>query len=124
LLPKVERARHTRHVRPANLALKFLLELAAFASLAYWGWHVGNTVTGVVLAIAAPVAAIVVWGLFAAPRATRRLPLRWRAPLELGVFALAAIALFAAGQPALAVAFALVVAVNAIGLTLWRQWET
>jgi hypothetical protein len=110
-------------MRVANLAVKFLLELAAFASLAYWGWHVGSTITGILVAIAAPAAAIAIWGLFAAPRARRRLPLAWRVPLELGVFVLAAVALGVSGHPALAVSFALVVVINALGLTAFHQWE-
>ncbi|WP_415100168.1 DUF2568 domain-containing protein [Nocardioides sp.] len=50
-------------MRSLNLAVKFLLELAAFASLAVWGWQVGNTATGVVLAIAAPAVAIAMTAL-------------------------------------------------------------
>ena len=110
-------------MKPANLALKFLLELAAIAAFAYWGTTVGSGATAVVAAIAAPVAMIVVWAVFAAPTARRRLRLAARAPLELGVFGLDAAALATAGQPALAVALAAVVVANAALLTLFRQWE-
>jgi Protein of unknown function (DUF2568) len=41
-------------VRAANLALKFLLELAAIAALAYWGPTAADGVLAVVLAVAAP----------------------------------------------------------------------
>ncbi len=110
-------------MRALNLALKFLLELAAFAALAVWGWQTGSLLVGLVLAVAAPAVAVVVWGLFAAPRATRRLPTRWRVPLELGVFLLSSGALAAAGHPAIAVVFLGAVVVNALGLTAFRQWE-
>jgi Protein of unknown function (DUF2568) len=69
-------------LKSVNLAVKFLLELAAFAALAYWGATIGHGVWAVVLAIAAPLAAVIVWALFCAPRARRRLKLPARAPLE------------------------------------------
>jgi hypothetical protein len=111
-------------MRAANLALKFLLELAALAGLAVWGWHAGHSATRIVLAVAAPVAMGVVWGLFAAPRSARRVPIGWRVPLELGIFVLSAAALRASGHPELAVVFLLVVAMNVLGLTAFRQWES
>jgi len=111
-------------VRSLNLAVKFLLELAAFASLAVWGWQVGNTATGVVLTVAAPAAAIAIWAQYAAPRSPRRLPTPLRAPLELGVFLISAAALAAAGHPVLAGTFVLVAAANAIAMTALGQWES
>jgi len=110
-------------MRAANLVVKFLLELAAFASLAVWGWRVGDLASGIVLAVAAPAAAIAIWARYAAPKSPRRLPLRWRAPLELGIFGLSAAALAASGHPVLAGCFVVIAAVNALGLTVLRQWE-
>jgi hypothetical protein len=110
-------------LKSANLAVKFLLELAAFAALAYWGARTGHGGWAVVAAIAAPLAAVLVWGLFAAPRAKRRLPVAARAPLELAVFGLAAGGLAAAGAVTLAIVFGAVVIVNALLLTVFRQWE-
>ncbi len=110
-------------MKPANLAVKFLLELAAFAAFAYWGAETGTGATAVVLAILAPAAAVAIWSVFAAPRSSRRLPLAARAPLELGVFALAVVALAVAGSAVLAIAFGVVAALNAILLTVFRQWE-
>jgi Protein of unknown function (DUF2568) len=109
-------------LRTANLAVKFALEFAAVAAFAYWGATVAGGVVAVVLAIAAPLVAVVLWGRFAAPRAARRLPLRLRAPFELGVFALAALALLAASE-AVAIMFTSVVIANALLLTLLSQWE-
>jgi hypothetical protein len=110
-------------LKSANLAAKFLLELAAFAALAYWGAATGHRAWAVVLAIAAPVAAVIVWGLFCAPRARRRLPVVPRAPLELAVFGLAAAGLAAAGAVTLAIVFGAVVIVNAVLLTVFQQWQ-
>lgn len=110
-------------MRGLNLALKFVLELAALAAFGLWGASVADGAAAVLLAIGLPVVVAVLWGTFAAPRARRRLPLRLRAPFELGVFALAALALWAAESAALAVAFAAVAAVNALLLTAFGQWE-
>jgi hypothetical protein len=110
-------------IKPANLALKFLLELAAFAAFAVWGADVGSGASAVILAVAAPLVAVLLWGRFAAPRSARRLPLRSRVPFELGVFLLAALALLAAGHTVAAIVFAALVALNSLGLTAFDQWE-
>jgi hypothetical protein len=107
----------------ANLALKFLLELAAIAALAYWGATSTDGVLAVLLAILAPALFIVLWARFAAPRSDHRLPARSRVPFELGLFALAAVALAVARAPVLAAAFAVLVVVNAALLTVFDQWE-
>lgn len=112
-----------RGLSAANLAVKFLLELYALALLAYWGAAAGKGVLSVVLAIAAPLAMILVWGVFAAPRSARRLPTSARIPLELAVFALAAAAGYGAGAHVSAILFAAVTLVNAVGLTLLGQWD-
>jgi hypothetical protein len=77
----------------------------------------------VLLAIGLPVVVAILWGRFAAPRARRRLPLRLRAAFELGVFALAALALWQAASPALGAAFAVIAVVNAALLSVFHQWE-
>lgn len=110
-------------MRTTNLAVKFLLELAAIAALATWGASVGHGAVALVLAIVVPLAMIGLWGQLAAPRAPHRLPLRARAPFELAIFALAAVALAIAGHAVLAVAFAAIAAVNALLLTAFQQWE-
>ena len=110
-------------MRAANLLLKFLLELAAAASFAYWGADAASGAFAVVLALAAPAAMVVLWGAFAAPNSSRRLPAAARVPFELTVFVLAALALASAGSSALALTFALLVLGNAALLTLFDQWE-
>ena len=50
------------------LTVAFLSELAALAALALWGWSAGaSTGTKLLLAVAAPAVAGVLWGVFAAP---------------------------------------------------------
>jgi hypothetical protein len=110
-------------MKAANLALKFLLELAALAAFAYWGAKTGSGAVSILLAIAAPLAMIVVWGRFAAPRSPTRLPTPQRVPLELGVFALAALALLDAGDTGGAIVLATVATVNAALLSAFDQLE-
>jgi len=110
-------------LKDANLAVKFSLELAAIAAFALWGASLDGVLVSVVVGIAAPASAAVLWGLFAAPRSSRRLPTPARVPFELSVFALAGAALFALHWTAIATAFAAVVVVNALLLGLLDQWE-
>jgi hypothetical protein len=110
-------------LRALSLALKFLVELAAFAAFAYWGASVGSGAAAVVLAIVAPGLAIVLWGLFAAPRSRRRLATAARIPFELSVFALAIVALFVADAPVAAIVLAVLVATSTALLTRFDQWE-
>jgi len=106
-------------MRVFSLALKFLLELAAFAAFAFWGANAG----GVVLAIAAPALAIVLWSRFAAPRSGRRLPRAPRIAFELCVFVLAVVALLLADAMVAAIVLAVLVAVSTALLTGFDQWE-
>ena len=110
-------------MKPLNLAVKFLLELAALAAFGLWGASIASGVVAVLLAIGLPVVVAVLWGAFAAPRARRRLPLRLRAPFELAVFALAALALWQAESLAWGAALGVIAVVNAALLTVFDQWE-
>jgi hypothetical protein len=88
------------------LTVAFLAELAALAALAVWGWSLGDS-TGwrVVLAVAAPAVAAVLWGVFAAPRAPVRVP-ALTLLVKVVVFGAAVLALLSTGHPVLAVALA------------------
>jgi hypothetical protein len=77
----------------------------------------------VALAIATPLVAVLLWARFAAPRAAHRLPRSTRIPIELGVFLLAALALLTTGHAAAAIVFAVLVALNALALTAFDQWD-
>lgn len=52
---------------PANLALRFLLELAALVGLGMWGWSMTDGWFRVALAVAMPVVGAALWGTFAVP---------------------------------------------------------
>ena len=110
-------------VSGANLGLKFGLELVSLAAFGYWGASSVEGPGAVVLAVAAPAAMATVWGLYAAPRARRRLALPGRAVLELGVFGLACAALAGSGRDTLAAVLGGAVVVNAGLTTALGQWE-
>ena len=95
----------------ALLAVRFVLELAALAALAYWGFTEYDGVTAVLLGDGAPLVAAVVWGLFVSPKAKYGTPVR-QAIGEAAVFGAAVIALFAAGRPVLAIVFAALAVVD------------
>lgn len=108
--------------KTANLALAFLLELAALAAVAMWGWHVGHsTLSRWVFAGGAAVVWALVWGVFFSPNAAVKLP---AAAAEIGqwlMFVIALAALAATGRIALAVVFAVVVLVNRVLALGWHQ---
>jgi hypothetical protein len=110
-------------MRAANLALKFLLELAALGSFAIWGAGAESGALAVAHAILAPLIVALLWGRFAAPRSRHRLPRATRIPFELTVFALAVVALALAGHGLWAIVLGVVMAANAALLTAFDQWE-
>jgi hypothetical protein len=88
------------------LTVAFLSELAALAALALLGWSApGPTATRVLLAVALPLAAAGVWGLFAAPNATRGGPALTLA-VKVAVFGAGTLALLVTGHPWLALVLA------------------
>ena len=104
-------------LKAANLAFRFLLELAALAALVYWGLHTGATLLAdVLLAIAAPLAFATLWGLLAAPKAPWRLRDPWRMLFEAIAFALTAAALLDADQARLGGIFLVLALANALAV--------
>ena len=74
-------------IQSANLALRFLLELAALGALAYWGSQTGRVpITKVGLGVGAPLLAALVWGTFGSPSAPVTLSGPLHLLLELAVF--------------------------------------
>jgi hypothetical protein len=103
---------------PANLAFRFVLELAALAGMTMWGWQQAQGTFRYAIALGIPVLAAVLWGTFAVPHDPSRsgsAPVPVRGVLRLGIegvfFAFAAWALYAIGQRELSVI--LVIAVSA-----------
>ncbi len=110
-------------MKQINVALSFLLEVATLAAFAYWGFHAtANPWVRWLLAIGVPLAVIVVWGRYLAPKAAHRAGLTVGVAASSGLFGLAALALVAAGQPAAGVALLILAAVNRALVVAWRQW--
>lgn len=89
---------------PLNLALRFVLEVAALAAFAYWGWAWGDPWRWP-LAIGIPAIAAVVWAVFRTPgdsSAKDRTPVPVhgiiRLSIEMTFFGLAIVALFTAAS--------------------------
>jgi len=105
-----------------NLALAFLLELCMLAALGYWGFTLDQ---GLAIRVGAglglPVLAAVVWGLWMAPRAPKRLQEPLHLIVELLIFGLAIAALYTAGRPQLALAFGVIYAVNVVLRYVWER---
>jgi hypothetical protein len=102
----------TVKMNPLDLALRFVLELAALVGLGAWGWQLA----GYAGAVALPLVGAAAWGTFNVPgdpsrsgRAPVRVPGVARLLLELGFFAGGVYGTRAAGQPRLARAFAALV---------------
>lgn len=90
---------------PANLALRFALELAALAALSVWALARFDGVLGIALAVILPVIAATLWATFRVPgdvsasgRAPVPVPGIVRLLLELALFALGVLALVAAAH--------------------------
>jgi hypothetical protein len=106
----------------ANLALRFLLELAGLAAYCYWGFTVPTGLpTKLLVGLGLPVVAAVLWGVFASPKATVPLPDAAKLAFEVVWFGAAAVLLAAAGRLTLAIVFAVLVIVNRILLHVWPQ---
>jgi hypothetical protein len=106
-------SRGLRSIWYANEGLAFLLELAALAWLAWWGWTIGPGLAGrLLLGLGSPVLAAVLWGRYASPRPTVRLPLPGVLAVKAVVFLAASAALAAVVGWLAALGFALLCAAN------------
>jgi hypothetical protein len=118
----LERGAIMEVIKTANVALRFLLELCVLVALGYWGFRTGQGLFAKIgLGIGVPLLAAVVWGLFGAPGSPWQLHDPWHLFLEVVVFGAAAVALFAAGQRTLSIAFVGVFVLNRMLMYIWAQ---
>jgi len=102
-------------VLAANLALRFALELSALAAFAAFGLSLdAGIVVRILVAVVAVAIFVAVWGRWRAPKSEHQLAGPAGLVLELVIFALAALALVAAGAPVLAAIFAALVVINEV----------
>jgi hypothetical protein len=91
--------------RGLMLLLVFLLELAAIAALAWWGFALDASLWARLLAgIGVPLLAILLWGLYAAPHARYKIPAA-EITVKILVYGAATVALAAVGHITLAAIF-------------------
>ncbi len=90
---------------PANLALRFVLEMGALVAMGTWGWHRTAGPWRYLFAFAVPVVAMALWGVFAVPHDPSRsgnapvpVPGVLRLALEAGFFGFATWAMFSSGH--------------------------
>ncbi len=80
-------------MRSLNLAFRFILEMLVLLALFLWGKSMSDTLLiQLLLGVAAPAVVMLVWGLFVAPKASRRLEDPVRLVFEVVIFTLAALA--------------------------------
>ena len=102
-----------------NLAIRFFLEMAALLALGVWGWSLGEGIPSFLFAMATPMFAAAIWGIFTVPNDSSRsgnapipVPGAVRLIIELAFFASAAGALFATHYSTLAWVFGVIVIVH------------
>jgi hypothetical protein len=90
-------------IKLINLGVAFLLELAMLAALGYWGYQQGKkTMMKYAFAIGLPVIAMVLWGIFAAPKSQYRLDTPARVIFEVSLYTITAFLLYKSGHTTLA----------------------
>jgi hypothetical protein len=109
-------------LQSTNLALRFLLELCALAALGYWGFKLDKGIAmRIVFGLGSPLAWAVVWGIFGSPKAAVKLSAISHFILELLVFGLPSVALYAADKPNLALIYGMIVVINRLLMYVCKQ---
>jgi hypothetical protein len=104
---------------PANLAIRFLLELSALAAMAFWGWQQSDDPERYAFALLVPLVAAAAWGVFAVPGDRSRsgkapvvVPGAVRLGVEAAFFAFAVFALYKVGSKPFSAILAAAVSVH------------
>jgi hypothetical protein len=97
-----------------NDVVRFLLELFAIFSLGFWGFAAWAMPWNIVVGLATPAIAIVLWALFRSPKAVFTIDAFGRALVEIVVMAAAALAWWDLGLPIVAGIFAVTAVVSGV----------
>jgi hypothetical protein len=109
-------------MRRLNLGFRFILEMLALVALFLFGLSLSDDLpVQLVLAICLPLLAMTVWGLFVAPKASRRLDDPARLAVELVVWFAGVLAFGFAVSWILAILFGLAVFISLVLMFYWGQ---
>jgi hypothetical protein len=112
-------------MRSLNLIFRFVLELLVLVVLFLLGVSISESLLfQVVLGLGIPAIVILVWGLFVAPKASRRLPDPARLVLEVVVWSLGALGLALVAGLLPALLFGAAVAINLGLMFYWGQRDS
>lgn len=108
-----------------TLFLAFILEVGAILAIGYAGFHYDlPTIFQIILGIGLPVLFILFWGLYMAPKATKRLELKSYRIVKLGLFIGAGGMLLSVNEPIWAISFLILVAVDELLLLVLFKGRT
>ena len=111
-----------RSMKRLNLAFRFILEMLVLVALVLFGWSRSDSLPAqLFLALAMPAAVMIVWGLFVAPKASRRLDDPARLAVELVIWFLGVLAFGFAVSLILAILFGLAVLISLALMFYWGQ---
>ena len=104
-----------------NLAIRFILELCALASVGIWGWNQTDGWLKFILAFGLPIILAAIWGIFNVPndpsrsgRAPIVVPGIIRLAIELGFFTIATLSLYDAAFTEMSLVFGILVILHYI----------
>lgn len=109
-------------IQGLNLALAFLLELAAVITYGYWGFGLqANAWVKGVVGIGLPLVLIIAWNRYFAPKASMRLDVPWLFAGKLIIFLTAAVLLYYSGKAQLGWTLVILAAINLLLALKWHQ---
>ena len=105
-----------------NLAFRFVLEMLVLVAFFLFGWTLPDSLPAqLVLGLGLPAIVVVLWGLFVAPKASRRLDDPTRLAVELVIWFAGALAFGSAVSWILALLFGLAVLLSLVLMFYWGQ---
>lgn len=105
-----------------NLALAFVLELAMLGGITFAAYMLFDSVIlGLLLSFMALMGTMVLWAVFASPRAIQPLPRPKRIMLKSALFLIAGLGLIAVGYPIWGIALIVVFAIHEVLAVMWGQ---
>ncbi|OTN88907.1 hypothetical protein A5819_001399 [Enterococcus sp. 7E2_DIV0204] len=102
-------------IKYTNIAIAFLIEVAAIFILGYWGFTLQSSkIIRVTVVLLAPILMIIIWSIWCAPSSNYRLEGLWLVILKCLLFGIVACCLFTMKQSSIAIIFVTIVAINLV----------